>query len=362
MKNKFQEKFLHENIFEIADLYKENNYNFTEITEIKKINVKEKYAQVVDLLGAFHRLVHYMENNLFINDHYLDLNIAQRDQLKNYIENNYDDITILGPNGLYKDIIKNMYKTNYFSRVMILSASLNLVYDKINNSKSYVISKNVTKILTEIGDITDKCPCKSKTKKKDEEEAKYFFYNNFESNMFCDLHAYSHEHFINKDEIQKVYTIFLRKKNSHVYSYFTVVIERNEDDYIECFHTSGSAEIGDDEKTESLRDLIDREIENIVRLIFATEIFIQDQPDLIQTKINEFSSKKKKREIEKKHYTSEEFNFVDMEYKHVKAYSDKSWYNKSTYGIRWCGTGRKEAKIVFIKGSTKSWKNRFKKS
>ena len=89
------------------------------------------------------------------------------------------------------------------------------------------------------------------------------------------------------------------------------------------------------------------EINKLVGLAYASEIFIQDQPDLIQKKINEFSSKKSKRDYEKKHYSNEEYNYIDIPYVNVKAYSDKTWHCKSTYGLRWCGEGRKEAKIVF---------------
>ena len=37
MKNKFQDKFLHEIVFEIADSYKKNNYDFVALCQKNKI-------------------------------------------------------------------------------------------------------------------------------------------------------------------------------------------------------------------------------------------------------------------------------------------------------------------------------------
>ena len=341
MKRNLQKKFLHEIIYNHLD-------------NIKKdidITVKERHAQILDLIFVYQRVKEFIVKNK-----------ANEYAVKNFLDKYLNDIYEIKKNVIYSDLIQKLYNINVFNKVCAINTSFNLVYNRVNDSESYVFSENLTNILLELGDLRLKCKLKYNDDLKDS-YCKYFFYNNYHTEYFYDLHIYSYIDKDGNDVPCKFFIIFIRSKGSDGYSLIVANLyddKENKTQYNLSYCFDLEVDVFKKLNEDLKQSIMKSEINKLVGLAYASEIFIQDQPDLIQKKINEFSSKKSKRDYEKKHYSNEEYNYIDIPYVNVKAYSDKTWHCKSTYGLRWCGEGRKEAKIVFIKGSTKRWKHQLR--
>lgn len=346
----FVPKFLHEKILENINIL------YSDHKDLSKVPIR--YTNLISLLFIFESVSDYLlqHNNGRVPDNSKELTSKITTVINNAIDECWYANIAYNP---YFAIIESLNTDFSFVKISHLMACLNIAYDK-KEAFNYVFSKNVTDVLLGLGDITDKCqipfdltPEFIETS-KNHSFCRYFYYKDIKLGSINEVHAYTYE---DLTPTKKFYCIIVRYKESNFYGLNFIELDIK-DDYVTNINSSNCIEIDPSKKDSFDEDEFKNDVDKLPYLVFASEVFIKDQPDLIQEKINEFADKKSKKDYQIKHFTSSKYSHVDIPYKHVKAYSDKTFSQAAHFAPRWYGKGKKKKRITFIKGCpNKSFKN-----
>ena len=224
---------------------------------------------------------------------------------------------------------------------------LRAALDKDITVQNYVISKNLCNVLQ--GVPTPNGAYEMIMDYLGDEAILSMKLNLFDSPMFRDITFYVH-----KRNHRLCYMIFGILKGSNVFLPIATQVKnktksdngKDEDLHVICYPLL----------EWDVRDLfgspeLDKDVHLLNHILVNILLYISSpsKSSKAQQKIAEFSSKKGKREYEKKHYSSEPWTELNISVPNVRAYEQgKSWDRRAHTRWQPCGEGRSKLKLVFI--------------
>jgi len=346
-----------------------------------KRNLQEMFLRE-KLISSYKKGLHLRKNNKEIPEKLIpDLCLyqlchIQRKIVSEYYNNNVDtksdlDLDSVGIIKLFDKYFKekfveskNLYAASMLKKdrsiLTVLTSISSYLFCKKDKIKNYVFSSSITEVLYNLkpirGDYYFK-QCKTGY------DVLYFRYPDNIVPMVRDIHVinisetYETVNYISNKFIL-LFKLNISEKNKRPdepYQILEVIdvydSDGSKDSYTQEIMGSSYFRKDMDESTlEKLADVSNK----IINMCYASSIYLTNPTEDIISAVNEFSKKKTKREYEKKHYTSESFFNVDLNYKLVRAYEqDKEWFTNGHFRLQPVGKNREKRKLTFVKPHTK---------
>lgn len=218
---------------------------------------------------------------------------------------------------------------------------------KLNSTpvESYVLSKNLTSILSEVtvpdkfGNIIEQ--------KVPPNKVHCFRFKGISSTFFKDITSY-----VYLDGNEFIISIFSKTARGGCFSVTSI-------DEIEGLKKRGQmGSLGfplisyiDYDFLDKHYDSILSHVVDLMALSINSLLYIYSPPRdaMVEKKIIELSLKRGKRRYEESHYSLEPYSELDLNYSKVRAYEQgKTWYKRAHTRWQRCGKGNEDVKLVFL--------------
>lgn len=241
-----------------------------------------------------------------------------------------------------KNKIDNMDQILEGLQAFIISTMDICIYNPIN----YVLSHNLSKILLGI-----KPPQNAKNIILDmikNESSLCFRFKNLESLLFRNISIYIYK---NSEILNFVFTAKSKKTNSPACAVAYTTPKKFIDQTEIGLILRPFVGFEDRDFLKKIYSIFEKDIYILINLTINSLFYISSptRDTIINEKIAEFASKRKKRAYQEKHFSSQLYTEVDLNHEKVRAYEQgKSWFRKGHTRWQPCGKGKKETKLIFL--------------